>query len=211
MISVLQHAQLLKKIIHSQTTTLDPKVLRDKYLKTKSVISDRLVPLLPLNYHALGSGKGIRDAFNSLTVAIYIEMNTKKLGAKKLKEVTFVDVPFDFKFGKTMPANCILALMTNYTWAGLAEDVAAAMKVEKPKSRARIKLEMAAERAQKMKFRSTIETAENKRLRINSKVAFLQKSQLNKAFIVATQRFTSRNCRLASFHFLVAARVDCCR
>ena len=66
--------------------------------------------------------------------------------------MTFVDVPYDFKFGKTMPANFILAIMTNYTWAGLAEDVAAAMKVEKPKICARIKLEMTAERAQKMKF-----------------------------------------------------------
>ena len=103
--------------------------------------------MLPLNYHALGSGKGIHYAFNSLTVEIYIEMNTKKLGAKILKEVTFVDVPYDFKFGKTMPANCILALMTNYTWAGVAEDVAVAMKVEKPKNRVRIKLEMSAERA----------------------------------------------------------------
>ena len=66
--------------------------------------------------------------------------------------MTFVDVPYDFKFGKTMHANCILALMTNYTWAGLAEDVAAAMKVGKPKSCAKIKLEVAAERAKKMKF-----------------------------------------------------------
>ena len=123
----------MKKIIRSQTTALDPKVLHDKYLNIKSVISNRLVPLLPLNYHSLGSGKGIRNAFNSLTVAIYIEMNTKKLGAKILKEVTFVDVPYDFKFGKTMPANCSLALMKNYTWAGLAEGVAAAMKVESQK------------------------------------------------------------------------------
>ena len=87
-----------------------------------------------------------------------------------------------------MPANCILAITTNYTWAGILEDVAAAMKAEKPKSCARIKLEMTAERAQKIKFRSTIETAKNKRLRINSKVTFLQKSHLNKAFTVAIQQ-----------------------
>ena len=124
-ISGSQHTQLVKKIIRNQTTTLNPKVLCDKHLDIKSVISNRLVPLLPLNYHALGSSKGIHDAFNSLTVAIYIEMNTKKLGAKILKEVTFVDVPYDFNFGKTMPANCIIALMKNYTWAGLGEDVAA--------------------------------------------------------------------------------------
>ena len=80
-ISVSQHTQLVKKIICSQTTTLDTKVLCDKYLNIKLVISNRLVPLLPLNYHALGSGKGIHNAFNSLTVTIYIEMNTKKLGA----------------------------------------------------------------------------------------------------------------------------------
>jgi hypothetical protein len=86
-----------------------------------------------------------------------------------------------------MPANCILAWMTNYTWAGLAEDVTLAMKVEKPKSRAKIKLEMAAEQAKKMKVRSNMDTAEKKRIRIHSKVVVLQKSQLNKAFIVATQ------------------------
>ena len=38
-ISGSQHAQLVKKIIRSQTTTLDPKVLHDKYLNIKSVIS----------------------------------------------------------------------------------------------------------------------------------------------------------------------------
>ena len=76
-ISGSQHTQLVKKIIRNQTTTLNPKVLCDKYLNIKLVILNRLVPLIPLNYHALGSGKGIHDAFNSLTVAIYIEMNTK--------------------------------------------------------------------------------------------------------------------------------------
>ena len=85
-ISGSQHAQLVKKIIRSQTATLDLKVLRDKYLNIKLVISNRLVPFLILNYHAPGSGKGIRDAFNSLTVAIYIEMNTKKLGAFPVRQ-----------------------------------------------------------------------------------------------------------------------------
>ena len=102
-ISGSQHTKLVKKIIRNQTTTLNPKVLCDKYLNIKLVISNSLIPLLPLNYPALGRGQGINDALNSPTVAIYIEMNTKKLGAKILKEVTFVDVPYDFKFGKTMP------------------------------------------------------------------------------------------------------------
>ena len=88
-ISVTQHAQLVKKIICSQTTTHDPKVLRDKYLIIKSVILNRLVPLLPLNYHALGSGKGIRDAFNSLILAIYIEMKHKKVRSQNIERSDF--------------------------------------------------------------------------------------------------------------------------
>ena len=177
-ISGSPYAQLVKKIIRSKTTALDPKVICEKHLNIKLVISNHLVPLLPLNCHALGSGKGIHDAFNSLTVEIYIEMNTKNLGAKILKEVTYVDVLYDFKFGKKMTANCIIVLMTNYTWAGLAEDVGAKMTVEKPKSCARIKLETAAERAHKMKFQSTIETAKISGFKLTQKWRYFRSHSL---------------------------------
>ena len=36
--------------------------------------------------------------------------------------------PVDFPYGKAYPASCILAAMTNYTWAGLATDVADCQK-----------------------------------------------------------------------------------
>ena len=51
-------------------------------------------------------------------------------------------VPVDFPYSKAYPASCILVAMTNYTWAGLATDVADSQKHAPGKSRAEIKMEM---------------------------------------------------------------------
>jgi hypothetical protein len=78
--------------------------------------------------------------------------------------------------------------MTNYVWVGLAKDVAAVMKAVKPKSRATIKSEIACDKNDRADRKSDAQLLENKRARMNSKVQLLQKSQLNKAFIVASQQ-----------------------
>jgi hypothetical protein len=187
-VSAAQHAMHVKKIFRSQTNTLDPKAVRDKFLVIKEKIGNRLIPHLPLDYRKLGSGKGIRDAFNKLMHTIYVQMNPKKMAPHDLLDVSLNDVPISFRFGKTMPANCILALMTNYVWAGLAKDAAAAIKVVKPKSRATIKSEIARDKNDRADRKSDTQLLENKRTRVNSKVQLFQKSQLNKAFIVASQQ-----------------------
>jgi hypothetical protein len=115
-------------------------------------------------------------------------MNPKKMAPHVLLAVAPNDVPIAFRFGKTMHANCILALMMNYVWAGLAKDAAAVMKAVKPKSWATIKSEIVHDKNDHADRKSDAQLLENKQARVNSKVQLFQKSQLNKVFIVASQQ-----------------------